>query len=151
MFADLCSLSERFQLTVVGRHSGRKKWMDLDEMRGMLSTGYGRELLESCVIRIFAPDDYYLVWRTWFSKRLGFSWIPENADDGTGTDTSGNTMRSGIRNAEDIREYIRREGLTQGDLAERLGCSRERVSRNLSGHSNSQRFIEEVNRLWHED
>jgi len=151
MFADLCSLSERFQLTVVGRHSGRKKWMDLDEMRGMLSTGYGRELLESCVIRIFAPDDYYLVWRTWFSKRLGFSWIPENADDGTGTDASGNAKRSGIRNAEDIKEYIRREGLTQGDLAERLDCSRERVSRNLSGRSNSQRFIEEVNQLCDED
>ena len=149
MFADLRDLSEHFQLTVVGRLSAQKKWINLDEMRGMLSTGFGREFLENCTIRMFAPDDYHLVWRTWFSKRLGFSWIPENADDGSVTETGGNTERpSAIQDAQGLREYLRDENLTQNELAKRLGCSRERVSRNLNGRCNSQKFFQEVDQLF---
>lgn len=141
---DLDDLEEIFQLTVVARHSAEQRWLDLCDLKSKIRTKGGREFLRGCIIRIFAPEDYLTLWRAWFAQKLGFDWIPTSPDD-LFNGPEQKTQR--IRNGDELREFLQRNGMTQQQLADRMGTSRERVNRHITGRRNSPQFFQELDRI----
>jgi len=145
---DLRVLSERFGLTVIAHHKKRAEWKDLDGMILWSKSGHGRELLQECRIRIYAPADYLLLWREWFSQQLGFRWIPDGSNrDAFLTDNGPAEDSDQIESASDVQAFLDEYGWTQQELATELGCSRRRIIRHLTGDSATVAFFEEVNNL----
>ncbi|WP_145254034.1 helix-turn-helix domain-containing protein [Planctomycetes bacterium Pan216] len=140
---DLDVLSTDLDLTVVGYHSTRNEWKDLPELRSCLRRGFGRDWLDECVIRIYAPEDWRLRWRYFFSKRLGFRWIPESASD-KGPFMKAEQETTADIGAADVKQWLREIGWTQKDLADAIGCSLKRVVRHLSGERTTTGFYDDV-------
>lgn len=143
---DIAGLAEMFDLVVAARHHGKREWKSLAELRECLKTGYGKDWLRECTLRIFAPADYLVRWRYMLARRLGFRWIPggeecpipalDKLDDG-----------QLITNGAQLRAWLDRRGWTTSRFAIALDLSRETVSRHLSNRRNSPKFWKSVNTL----
>ena len=149
---DLEIISEDLGLIPAAVNQGQ--WKNLDEMIDCIRTGRGRDWLESCTMRIYAPADWRRRWRQFFSDKLGFSWIPASPDD---SDTS---LESGkprdpqqMTSANQVKRWLKDKNWTQQRLAEEIAsvtgekCSVGRVQRHLSGKSQTASFFEEVDRV----
>jgi hypothetical protein len=85
LFCDLGHLARDLGLVFAGYNSRRRSWYSLENSMQMLQKGRDRELLAGATFRIYAPADWQLHWRRFFSQQLGFDWIPRYAgDDGLG-------------------------------------------------------------------
>lgn len=149
---NLESLSQTLGLIPAAIHQG--DWKNLDEMIDCTLTGRGRDWLESCTMRIYAPADWRRRWRRFFSDKLGFSWIPASPDD---SDTS---LESGkprdpqqMTSANQVKRWLKDKKWTQQRLADEIAsvtgekCSVRRVQRYLNGVSRAESFFEEVDRV----
>jgi len=149
---DLEIISDDLGLIPAAVNQGQ--WKNLDEMIDCIRTGRGRDWLESCTMRIYAPADWRRRWRQFFSDKLGFSWIPASPDD---SDTS---LESGkprdpqqMTSANQVKRWLKDKNWTQQRLAEEIAsvtgeeCSVRRVQRHLSGESRAESFFEEVDRV----
>jgi len=142
-------LARDLDLVVTGYHARRREWKDISQLKDCVRTGFGQDWLEECTVRIFAPDDWLLRWRYFFSKRMGFRWIPAFVDDhGPFRETQDcETDESKRLTREDIRRWLRKIGWTQEDLARALGCSRRSVNRYLTGTRWTTDFAKAVEAL----
>jgi len=150
--SNLESLSDDLGLIPAAVNQGQ--WKNLDEMLDCIRTGRGRDWLESCTMRIYAPADWRRRWRQFFSDKLGFQWIPASPDD---SDTS---LESGkprdpqqMTSANQVRRWLKDKTWTQQRLADEIAsvtgekCSVRRVQRHLSGECQTESFFEEVDRV----
>lgn len=156
----LHGLAQDLDLIVAGVNLKRRpRWRDLASMRRAVRKSGGREWLDGCCVRLYAPADWLTRWRYFFARRMGFRWIPRALDDeGPGppgpADRAAGSDES-IRDAEALREFMEARGLNQSQLASRLTAiaghpvSRQRVSRHLSGEVRSSQFFDLVNQLHH--
>lgn len=145
---DLKRLSQDLDLVVAA--TGPGGWKNLHQMLDCLRTGNGRDWLDACVVRVFAPADWRHRWRAFFSRKLGFSWIPASAET---SDTQGKhefvdpKIITTISQVEDLRKA---RGWTQQELANQIlqvtgkACSNKRVQRHLAGKSKSKAFFKAV-------
>lgn len=146
LLSDFVALSAKFDLIVAGRHQKKGEWKSLSELQDCLLSGNGQDWLDECTLRIFAPADYLLRWRYFFSKQLGFSWIPggEPCPFSESSSLGNNVMLSG---GSQLRALLNERDWTTQALADRLRCSRKTVSRHLSGERDSAGFWDKVNKL----
>lgn len=149
---DLESLRQDLSLIPAAVNKGQ--WKSLDEMIDCTRTGCGQEWLECCTMRIYAPADWRIRWRRFFSEKLGFEWIPTSPED------SGNSIESvsprdpqAITSANQIKTWLKEKGWTQRELAEEIEsvtekqCSLRRVQRHLAGESRTDSFFEDFDRV----
>ena len=157
---DLVRLTEDLDLVVVGYHPAHPvhKWRDLDALQSCLRTGAGFEWLTECCLRIFAPSDFLVRWRYFFSQRLGFRWIPNSFDD-LGPIAQA-TNDDELRSSDDVRRWLHQVQQTQAWLAAVLAymlerpVSRQRINRLLNGtrfDPELMPLINEIRRLLHEE
>jgi hypothetical protein len=97
----------------------------------MTKTAAGRRWLSGCLLRVFTEADYLIRWRRLFALRMGFSRIPGDGDEGV-VSTKPRQARA-IESAQDLDQWMRSVGLTDQELATRLGLSRSYVSGQRSG------------------
>ena len=139
LFDDLAVLADKFDLVPAGRHHANDEWRSLAEMRACLGSAHGREWLSGCTLRVFGPADYLVRWRYYFAKWLGFRWIPGGQECPFERAVPPN--RGGqVCDGPSLRVWLAGRGWTMRQLADRLGLSRETVSRHVSGRRNSPEF-----------
>jgi len=146
LLSDFGALSAKFDLIVVGRHQKKGEWKSLSELQDCLLSGNGRDWLDECTLRIFAPADYLVRWRYFFSKQLGFSWIP-GGEPCPFPEPSGRVDELKLSSGSQLRAFLKEREWTTQALADRLGCSRKTVSRHLSGERHSAGFWAKVSKL----
>ena len=130
MLADLAQLSDSLGL-VAGAINRHGRWRSLQELQMMAKERDSRPSLKACSLRIYAPADYLIRWRRWFSERLGFSYIPGGDWSGPQGDTCVETSPT----AETIRAQLKAAGIKFKQVASRLGWTEPRVSRQLKGRT----------------
>ena len=145
LLEDFSVLSEMFDLTVAAYHTKTRTWKGLAELQACLKTGNGREWIEECTLRVFAPADYLLRWRYELAKRLGFGWIP--GGESCPFEANAGTDATLITNGDQLRSYITKQKMTQIEMAKKLKVSRGTVSRHLSGKRDSPGFWKSVDKL----
>ena len=152
---DLAGLCSDLDLTVVGYHPRHKQqWKGLEELTQSQRTGSGRDWLDECTLRIYAPADWLIRWRYFFSKKLGFRWIPSSVDDlGPGGSNDAAVDPDRITTGAQVRSLLKDWGWTQQDLADALTeilgvpVSRRRVLRHIKGESETMVFFDAVTKL----
>jgi len=145
---DLAILARDLGLIAAAYHRQLREWKDLPKLLDCLRTGYGHDWLEECTLRIYTEADWLVRWRHFFSQKLGFRWIPSSPEDmGPGyepaADLGSDTIHSGVQ----VAALLKEAGMSQGDLADAIGCSRKTVNRHVRGHYHSVEFFEKVNEL----
>jgi hypothetical protein len=142
----LQQLPGAFGLVAGGWHPVEKKWRPLSELLALTRTPAGRAWLDACKLRLYAPEDYLLRWRGYFSDRLGLTHVPGGSDEGEpacGPDGGVPAVR--VESAADLACWMARVGLTDRQLADRLEVSRSYVSGQRSGRRPwSKRFEAKV-------
>lgn len=145
---DLKRLSQDLDLVVAA--TGPGGWKNLHQMLDCLRTGNGRDWLDACVVRVFAAADWRYRWRAFFSRTLGFLWIPASAET---SDPQGKhefvdpAIITTVSQVEDLRKAC---GWTQQELANQIAqvtgqpCSKKRVQRHLTGKSKSKAFFNAI-------
>ncbi len=129
MLADLAELSRSLGL-IVGALDAVGRWRSLDEVRVMVNEERDVQWLRRCSLRIFAPIDHLVRWRRWFAERLGFSFIAGGDWSAPDNVSLAVTKRP---SAESIRAQMKASGIKGKGLAEYLGWTESRVSRQLAG------------------
>jgi len=143
---DLSFLSEELGLVPAGVLNGQ--WKSIGQMMDSLRTGNGQDWLEACTLRIYAPADWQMRWRKYFSEKLGFGWIPVCPESCALTAEPGDASR--FDSAHAIRKWLSDMSWSQRYLAERITavtgykCSLRRVERNLSDKGPSPDFQKDV-------
>lgn len=144
---DLKALSGPFGLVVAGWHPQKNEWHTLDEMRSMARTKDGQRWLDHCLLRVFTRDDYLSRWRGYFARKLGFSFIPGGEENGAVAPVAA-LAGPMIKDANDLQCWMTKVGMTDQELADQLGKSREWVSQQRSGKKKwSPGFAASVNAL----
>jgi hypothetical protein len=146
-FTDLTRLRQPFGLIVAGWNRTAREWKTLDEMVALRRTKRGQEWLDGCVVRVYTKADYLQRWRRYFAERLGFSSIPDGGEE-VATPSAAATpgQQALIQSAQDLQVWMRQEGLTDGQLAARLGVSRTSVNLYRTGaRAWSAKFAGKVN------
>jgi hypothetical protein len=128
----LQGLAGPFGLVVAAWHPGKKEWRPLEDLLVMARGRAGRAWLGRCLLRVFAPEDYLARWRSCFAARLGLSCIPGDGDEG-GPRPAAGSGGPAVESAADLDLWMRRAGVTDRQLAARLGRSRSLVSAYRSG------------------
>jgi hypothetical protein len=129
LLQDACGLVEPFGLVVAGWHRQTGEWRALPDLVALSGTRSGRKWLGGCVLRFYSESDYLTRWREYFARRLGFSSI----SPGPGAEA---LTRSPVRTEEpasinspaDLTIWMRRQGMTDAQLAARLGIGRSTVT-----------------------
>lgn len=146
---DVQALEEPFGIVASGYHSGKREWQPLGRLVDLTRTDAGRKWLRECRLKVYGPEDYLVAWRRYFARALGFSYIPGGSDDGptpSAAQTGGSTVA--IKSALELDAWMRRLGLTERALAEKLGVSQATVSYQRSGRRPwSARFQERLTTL----
>ena len=146
---DLEKLREDLDLIPAAVNQG--EWKNLDEMIDCITSGRGRDWLETCTMRIYAPVDWRHRWRQFFSEKLRFAWIPASPDD---SEIHAEPVRpcdsEQITSSNQVRRWLKENKWTQQHLADEISnitgkaCSLKRVQRHLNDGSDSGLFFEEV-------
>jgi hypothetical protein len=143
---DLEALSEPFGLVAAGWHPDWREWRPVGEMAALTRTPAGRHWLRWCWLRVYTPADYLIRWRAEFARRMGFSFIPGDSDEGdpAGQDVGqSGSMVPSIGSPVELDGWMRARGMTDQELAGRLGVSRSYVSRLRAGRRPWSRSFEE--------
>jgi hypothetical protein len=127
---ELERLSVAFGLVVGAWHPQKRKWHSLENMIVLTRTAAGRKWLDLCRVRIYAPEDYPARWRQYFAQRLGFSCIPGDGDEGT---VNGHGGAESVTSAADLQCWMRRQGLTDAELAGRMVRSASSIRKYRTG------------------
>jgi len=143
---DLSFLSEELGLIPVGVVNGI--WKNLGQMMDCLRNGQGQDWLTACALRIYAPADWQVRWRRYFSQKLGFSWIPATPEESRVADSRSTEIEHGQAcSAHEIRIFLKKQGWTQRELAAEIEkltktkCSLRRVERNLGPNGPTAKFL----------
>lgn len=148
LLANLEVLARDLELVVAGYHAKRREWKGIADLQDCLRTGNGQDWLEECSVRIYAPHNWQLLWRYFFSKRMCFRWIPGAIDDnGPFDEVPGEEPTHPSLTRQAVAQWLESKGWTQSDLAAILGCSRRRISRHLTGARWTATFVQEVEAL----
>jgi hypothetical protein len=115
-----------------GWHPGKRQWRSLEDLIALTRAPAGRAWLLACRLRAYAPEDYLARWRRYFADRLGLSCVPGDGDEGAPRPAAG-AGGPAVESAADLGLWMRRAGLTDRQLADRLGRSRSLVSAYRSG------------------
>jgi hypothetical protein len=153
--SDLARLAADLELVVAGYHpqSSRAKWKEIDELLLCASSGAGLDWLRECVLRIYAPSNWLLLWRNFFSKKLGFDWIPASVDDSMMENVASDQTQSIPTLALDVKHVLNRHKIAQAVLADVLSqllkrsVSRQRIGRMLRGQSYCQSIAYWIDQL----
>lgn len=124
-------IPQEFQLTVAGYHSGKNEWKGLDELRRASRSETGFDWIDKATIRFYAPADWNIRWRAYLSQRLGYSWIPGSSSE------CHSTLNSKFITPAELSTYIKSQGITQKELADRL----TRLARQKVSTKKIQRFM----------
>jgi hypothetical protein len=148
-FQDLSGLADDLGLVVAGYHRKNREWRGLAELAQSMRSDSGRRWLTKCTMRIFAPADWLVRWRHFFSKKLGFRWIPASDGDPGPTDDRDSEMpvEDKITTASELSRWLRKVGWSQQELADKMRCSRRRVSCHVNGKSDTAAFFNELAEL----
>jgi hypothetical protein len=119
---DLGRLATLFGLVVAAWHPKECAWRQLAELPPLTRASGGRAWL-----RVYAEDDFLVRWRRLFAARMGFSVIPDTAQEEAAQ------PQSPIVSREAFQAYLSRKGVSPAELARQMGLSRSQVSRHLSG------------------
>ena len=129
MFGDLKILTTEFGF-VVAFLGADGQWEDLDTAIE-IARGPRQVWLNKAAMRIFVPADYLTVWRSWFAKKLGFSYIPGGAQSQPSECSPDRLMSK-----ERAIAILKRTGIPLGrQLAARIRCDASTVGRQISGKS----------------
>lgn len=146
---DLESLSKDLGLIPAAVNQGT--WKSLDELIDCTRTGHGQDWLECCTMRIYAPADWRLKWRQFFSTKMGFEWIPASPEDTCNdSDHEPKNDPDQITSAHQLKKWLKQIGWTQQRLADEIAgttgskCSVRRVQRYLACTSQGGSFFQEV-------
>jgi hypothetical protein len=127
---ELSALCGPFGLVAAGWHADKREWRSLREMLELTRKPAGRSWLERCSLRIYTREDYLVRWRRYFADRLGFSHIPGDRYE---CGSPPPLASAAVASAADLHLWMRQAGMTDRELAVRLGLSRSYVSRQRSG------------------
>lgn len=145
---DLKRLSQDLDLVVAA--TGPGGWKNLHQMLDCLRTGNGRDWLGTCLVRVFARADWRHRWRAFFSRKLGFSWIPASAETSDPQGKQKFVDPEAITTISQVEDLRKARGWTQQELANQIAqvtgqpCSKKRVQRHLSGECKSKAFFDAV-------
>jgi hypothetical protein len=128
---DLQAMAEPFGLIAAGWHDAQRRWFSLQEMIALTRSRPGRSIVGKCLLRVYTEADYLSRWRRYFARKLGFSFIPGDGDESTPVIRGGSGTT--ITTSADLQLWMRKVGLTDQQLATRLGVSRSWVSAVRSG------------------
>lgn len=131
---DLAALADLFGLVVTAYCPTDGAWLDLAELKAETRTAAGRKRLAGCLVRLYTAADYLGRWRALFAQKLGFARIPENPDElpGAGPVVLQESPVA-IKTARELAAWMRKEGLTDAQLAERLEVSRPCIAQYRTG------------------
>jgi len=146
-------LAADLDLVVVGYYPKHHtvKWRSLDEMVQLACKPTHRQWLEQCTIRIYAPADWLVRWRYFFSRRLGFNWIPSSPDDEGPTPIRSLEKSVEVRDRIQLRKWMSDQDITQINLAEMLTqfsgktVTRQRIGNHMKGDSSNNAFWKLIN------
>jgi len=124
--ADLDELAAFLGLVVGGWDEDHSRWYDLAEMIALAENERGRRRLGRLRLRVYAGADYLADWRAFFARRLGFSHIPGGRDEGAADSQAAGAGR--LATAEDLHLLMHRAGVSDRELAERVGVTRQRIN-----------------------
>jgi hypothetical protein len=124
---DLADVAGPFGLAAGAWHPKECSWRSLAELLPMTGHSPGRAWLRGCLLRVYTPEDFLARWRVLFADRMGFSVIPDVAQEVAVE--PGNPTAS----REAFLTYLSEKGVSLAELARGLGVSRSLVSHNLSG------------------
>jgi Helix-turn-helix len=127
--AELEEIGRILGLTVVGLARTTESWLTLAQIQEIAEISSGLKELNQIHLRIYGPEDYLDQCRCVLEERGGFSTIPGAQESPYSLDADALLADVGV----DLRVRLRRSGLSQNDLAERLGVSKSFVSKLLSG------------------
>lgn len=139
-------------LIVVGYNPKKRNnpWRSLDEMIKITNEPSRRAWLNECTMRIYAPSDWLVRWRYFFSRRLGFSWIPAIPGD-KGPEQALPELSNRIGTPTQLNQWMERHELNQTVLANALTdyhgetFSRRRVIRHSKGDVSNVKFWDALN------
>jgi hypothetical protein len=117
-------------LGVVAVGVSRGGTYDLDRLREMARSDHVHELrrLQSLCLRFYLPADYLETWRQQVARAVA--------------GREGAQQPSPDRQLLELRLAVRRLDITQGQLAEHLGCDRTAVNKLLRGKRCSERLLQ---------
>lgn len=139
-------------LIVVGYNPKKPKnqWRNLDEMIKITNEPSRQAWLNQCTMRIYAPSDWRVRWRYFFSLRLGFNWIPAIPGDIGPVETLP-ALSNIISNPTQLNQWMDRHELNQTTLAKALTdfhgetFTRHRVWRHSKGDVSNPEFWDALN------
>ncbi|MEM6257425.1 MAG: hypothetical protein AAGI37_03840 [Planctomycetota bacterium] len=145
-------LSYDLDLVVVGYNPKKpnNQWRSLNEMIKITKEPSRRAWLNQCTMRIYAPADWLVRWRYFFSRRLGFRWIPAIPGDIGPVETLP-AFSNIISNPTQLNLWMERHELNQTTLAKALTdfhgetCTRHRVRRHSKGDVSNPDFWNALN------
>lgn len=139
-------------LIVVGYNPKKPKipWRSLDEMIKITNEPSRRAWLNHCTMRVYAPVDWRVRWRYFFSRRLGFRWIPAIPGD-VGPVEVIPGLSNIISSPTQLNQWMQRHELNQTTLAKALTdfhgeiFTRHRVRRHSKGDVSNPAFWDALN------
>jgi len=127
---NLSALAGPFGLVVAAWHPPTQQYRQLEEIIGMTQTLAGQRWLRECNLRVYTEEDYLTRWRKYFADKMGFSLIAGGHDEEA---QPPNARTTAVMSATDLDCWMRKVGMTDQELARRLGLSRSYVSRMRAG------------------
>jgi hypothetical protein len=142
---DLQTLSGPFGLVAGGCHPDKREWQPLERLNELTRTLAGRQWLQKCRLLVYGPENYQVAWRQELARQLGFRFIPGGADEGDMPVGKQVETPTAITSPLELDAWMRGRGMTDRELAQRLGVSQPLVSDYHSGRRPwSARFEERL-------
>lgn len=125
---DLASVADILGLTVVGIHPRNGSWYDLSALMNLARTYSTWSTLHQIHLRVYGQEDYLDRIRDFYAKAGQFTEIPGDQP------VQGDLLSSD--DVKDLNTEISATGISQSELATRLGVDPSHISRLLSGEKN---------------
>jgi hypothetical protein len=133
VIGDLLALRGPFGLVVAAWNTKTQEWKALEDLATLTKTPPGRKWLAQCVLRVYTGADYLIRWRRYFADRLGFDSIPGGVPGKPPVRAAAETAAVSIHTAEELHAWMQQQGLTDAELASRLGMHRTVINRYRTG------------------
>ena len=155
LLEDASRLANDLDLIAVGYNPANRfhQWRNTKELCDSTRSRAGREWLMECNIRFYAPADWLVRWRYFFSHKLGFRWIPRTVCDPGPADEPPEFALDRIRYGTQVRALLENERMTQGEFATfltnelRRPVSRQFVNSVINGGARSDELFQAAERL----